>query len=502
MPRKRLAFRPDGEADAAPAHEGTNRPAKKRTKKKKLRKKKKKQPKSKPTSENNGPFSNRAFALDSVFLLILNNLEGRKLCSDDKKYLGEFKTEIYRFQHMSEPECDALAADIRQALNMLVDIPALMLDRDTIAKARNGDMLADIWVSAIRAGVVAIQADITRKAKAEARRSARAAPKVPEKPRVEEFLQTLSITDDAHPRGGHRDVSSSRRKAASKGRTATKVRTASRSSTADVIELLDSTESDTSSDDSTLEDGEIPKLEEIEPEEGEPLVVDDEVKRNLKLIRSYKRPADIRDGTATFVADKFAYGSPYILDMLQGNTPWPSFSKGKLFDACGKISEAYKIAQIRIDCGEGITDELRRRLLDSEFKTVRDTRMLLSLARLGPGGYDDYLSKVTTEASRRDFESTFHDKCAFKLFMQSLASVKQTKQRPYYGKRANMNNRSGGRRSYGKKYNRRNRRPTNGYRPLKYSRAGNASGNRSRSAPSSSKSRSAAGKNDGKRRRV
>ena len=146
-------------------------------------------------------------------------------------------------------------------------------------------------------------------------------------------------------------------------------------------------------------------------------------------------------------------------------------------------------------------------MLKSEWKCVRELRMLLSLARLGPGGYDDYMSRVTTEASRRDFESTFHDKRAFKLFMQSLASVKQSRRRSYYG-RNNRNNpmsNSGGRnrRRGNRGGNGRNRNASSSYRPLQFrnSRSDRGAG-RSRSSRSSGASRSSAPKRNNKRRRV
>ena len=81
------------------------------------------------------------------------------------------------------------------------------------------------------------------------------------------------------------------------------------------------------------------------------------------------------------------------------------------------MAALYKLVALREQSADDISDVVRKRMLKSEWQGVREIRMLLSLARLGPGGYDDYMSRVTTEASRKDFESTFHDKRAFKLFM-------------------------------------------------------------------------------------
>ena len=65
-------------------------------------------------------------------------------------------------------------------------------------------------------------------------------------------------------------------------------------------------------------------------------------------------------------------------------------------------------------------------MLKSELESVRDIRTSLNIARLGPGGGKDFRDKVTTVAMKQDFEKSFSDPKAFKLFMKSLQSVKET----------------------------------------------------------------------------
>lgn len=112
--------------------------------------------------------------------------------------------------------------------------------------------------------------------------------------------------------------------------------------------------------------------------------------------------------------------------MLQGNTPWPSFSKRQLFNACTKLSLVLDQVDMREKAAKEMSDATRKMMLKSEFEAIREIRTSLNIARLGPAGGKDYRSKVTTEAVRQDFEKTFRDKKAFKLFMKSLDSVNST----------------------------------------------------------------------------
>ena len=81
----------------------------------------------------------------------------------------------------------------------------------------------------------------------------------------------------------------------------------------------------------------------------EPLTFDAEARAAVKLIKQTKRPEDLKERTASFVSDKFFFGSSYITDMLQGDTPWPSWSRQQLFDNCTKISTLYDQVKVRED---------------------------------------------------------------------------------------------------------------------------------------------------------
>ena len=76
-----------------------------------------------------------------------------------------------------------------------------------------------------------------------------------------------------------------------------------------------------------------------------------------------------------------------------------------------------------------ITEEEWLEFLESEFQQVRDIRLFLNLAQLGPGGSKEYMVKVSTEVSCKDFEQTFHDPKVFKIFMWTLESVREANSR-------------------------------------------------------------------------
>ena len=125
---------------------------------------------------------------------------------------------------------------------------------------------------------------------------------------------------------------------------------------------------------------------EPEASEDKPLKHDPETVGQLRLIRQCRRPADIKERTATWVADQFAFGSPYILRMLQGDTPWPHWSRAQLFQACNRISSLFEQVELRERQARSLTKSLRKAMLASELKIKRDIRLFLHIARLGPSG--------------------------------------------------------------------------------------------------------------------
>ena len=138
----------------------------------------------------------------------------------------------------------------------------------------------------------------------------------------------------------------------------------------------------------------------------------------------------------------------------------------------------YTQVEVRERLGDKIAEDARRTLLESEFSQMRDIRLFLNLAQLAPGGNKEYLAKVTTEASRADFEAAFHDpKKAFKLFMRTLESVKAATSRGS-GRRRNRSRtpnssaRRGRRRSRGSGGSRSRGGRSRSYRPLEFSSSG------------------------------
>ena len=147
-----------------------------------------------------------------------------------------------------------------------------------------------------------------------------------------------------------------------------------------------------------------------------------------------------------------------------------------------EISEVYKLARIQHDSAGSVAEDVRQRLLESEYKTIREIRMILSLARLGPGGQDDYLNKVMTESSASDFAAMFHDKSAFKIYKKALTSVPKTRKRSYFVRSARGSGSS--RRRYSNSNFRRGRSSHASARSSRSSRKSTA--NRARSSVSDS----------------
>ena len=81
------------------------------------------------------------------------------------------------------------------------------------------------------------------------------------------------------------------------------------------------------------------------------------------------------------MADKFAFGSPYILEMLQGNTAWPTWSRAQLYLACNKISALFQQVELRESQARHLTEKLRKAMLRSELKRLREIRLFLNMAQ-------------------------------------------------------------------------------------------------------------------------
>ena len=154
-----------------------------------------------------------------------------------------------------------------------------------------------------------------------------------------------------------------------------------------------------------------------------PLVLDDEAKRARKLMRETQRPEDLKERTATFVSDRFCFGSSYVMDMLQDTTKWPSWSRQQLHQACSKITDLYDAIEVREAIAEDLGAKARAALLKRESDMLRAIRTSLHIARLGPGGGKDFRDKVMTEEARKDFEASFANPKVFRLFRKSLDEV-------------------------------------------------------------------------------
>ena len=62
----------------------------------------------------------------------------------------------------------------------------------------------------------------------------------------------------------------------------------------------------------------------------------------MELIGACKDPDDVRERTATWIAKTLGLHLPSIMDMLQGKTNWPRWSKTRLFRACEKVVHTFK----------------------------------------------------------------------------------------------------------------------------------------------------------------
>ena len=125
------------------------------------------------------------------------------------------------------------------------------------------------------------------------------------------------------------------------------------------------------------------------------------------------------------------------MDMLQGDTPWPGWSRAQLFNVCNRISALYEQVELRERTAKDLSESTRKEMLKSESKGLREIRLMLNIARLGPGGGEEYRQMVLTEKARDDFESSFADPKAFKLFRKMYKQVQGNPKRSRAGRSSN-----------------------------------------------------------------
>jgi hypothetical protein len=303
-----------------------------------------------------------------------------------------FRKEIKRFLAMVQVD----RSNREQIRDALLRVLKKRTHREEARNLTSGKALRDWWVKVIRHNL-----DLLKKEMSSSSQSAHASSSV-----TQTFLRSLKSKDASHPRGeGTRNLRSPIPSSGSDGED-------DNSSTDDSYIVASSSDSDNAH---------------TEPAEDKPLVFDDEARANIKLIKQAKDADDLKDRTATFMADRFMFGSSYVHDMLTGKTPWPRFSKQEFYSNCNKAATLYDNVLMREELGKELSSKARKRMLKSEFDTIREIRTSLHIARLGPGEGKEYRDKVTTEASRSDFQKTFSDPKAFKWYMRSLAEVKKSR---------------------------------------------------------------------------
>ena len=346
--------------------------------------------------------------LDSVFLDLVVDEDERFHSVRNFVLVKALKAEEKRFRVMAKGPADKCPIDkLRDALHIvLADQDDLTLAMETT----DHKVLCRMWVREVRAEIVDLRAtNRIDRTHGQTRKENN------ERSVVKSFFESLVKDDVSHPRGASRGASP--------------LIEPGHESPPPLVSCTNSSSSEFSSDASSEEE---PARSSSAPRSSNgmaPLTLDEEARANLELLKACKEPEDIRERTATWVAKTMGLHLPSIMDMLQGRTPWPRWSQKRLFRACERISHTYTQAEVREKLGERIAEDARMTLLESEFSQLREIRLFLNLAQLGPGGSKEYLAKVTTEASRKDFEAAFHDPKAFKLFMQTLESVKAANSR-------------------------------------------------------------------------
>ena len=222
------------------------------------------------------------------------------------------------------------------------------------------------------------------------------------------------------------------------------------------------TEIESFSDDDVEAAAEAPKKPAEKEAAYKPLTLkkNTETQLQLRLLRKIRKPADITDRTAQWVADKFLFSSRYVMDMLQGDTPWPGWSRAQLFNVCNRISALYEQVELRERTAKDLSESTRKEMLKSESKGLRDIRLMLNIARLGPGGGEEYRQMVLTEKARSDFEASFADPKAFKLFRKMYNQVQGDPKKPRTSRASGYHRSSGFLRS----------RRSSGFRPYRTQR--------------------------------
>ena len=320
-----------------------------RKKKKRKKKSRREQWLSSPTrSLARNPTANR---LDSVFLCLClkrNDEKSRRLAAVPKEMLlKSLQDEIEKF-------ADLKKIDVVMKEKFRLALMAIINDPDKIAKIvaeRSGKKLRSLWVDEVKKGYNEIFIDypVSRE------------PSMLNSSAVDNFLNSLDEQlphprgeDIPHPEGGNDSLSDSS------------------------VSSFGSLEPAASVAPAPTENPDVPQED--------PLVFDDEARRAVKLMRETERPEDIKNRTATFIADRLFFGSSYIIDMLQGRTKWPSWSRQQLHLACSKVVDMYEAKEVRMAIAEDLGAKARAALLKRESDMLRAIRTFLHIARLGPGG--------------------------------------------------------------------------------------------------------------------
>lgn len=329
--------------------------------------------------------------LDSVFHLWFTDecqeVEGLEYA--DLK--DDFEQEIERFSKLKTVN-STLKEQFRGAL---LDVLAKRSQKDKARRLDSGKALRNWWVSIIKHNL-----DLLRDAAGNRREPS------PTRSVTSTFLDNLRSRSGVHPRGEN----TRRNKTDDEHNDGFTDTDSDRS-----YEVLSSDESD-----GGFEAADVPEAH-VEP----PLTFDSEARAAYKAIKAAKDASELKEKAVSYVSDKLLFGCSYIHDMMVGNTPWPKFSKEELFDNCRKVAQLLDNVRMREELGKELSEKARKRMLQGESDALRDIRTSLHIARLGPGEGKNYRDRLTTEASRRDFEATFSDPKAFKYYMRSLAEVKK-----------------------------------------------------------------------------
>ena len=257
------------------------------------------------------------------------------------------------FSALSKGQCSFLREPFRAALLVVL---AGKEESADILTVQRGHLLRDRWVACVRRQIAKFE-----RAKDEPRN-------------YDDAANDPRPTDREHPEGEH-------------GSRASSPPAPKASKQADDSDCSSTEIESFSDDDVDVEAVETKKQPEKQPKY-KPLTLkrNTETQLQLRLLRKIRKPADITDRTAQWVADKFLFSSRYVMDMLQGDTPWPGWSRAQLFNVCNKISALYEQVELRERTAKELSESTRKEMLKSESRGLRDIRLMLNIARLGPGG--------------------------------------------------------------------------------------------------------------------